>query len=55
MLYNSGYHTVTDVARAEPSDIENLFRNAVPFQRYFLDKCKIMFSVVKNTKYFYRG
>ncbi|CAG5132586.1 unnamed protein product [Candidula unifasciata] len=32
MLYNAGYHTVTDVARAESADIENLFKNAVPFQ-----------------------
>ncbi|BFZ09845.1 hypothetical protein BsWGS_12884 [Bradybaena similaris] len=32
MLYNAGYHTVTDIARAESADIENLFKNAVPFQ-----------------------
>lgn len=33
MLYNAGYISVVDVARADPIDVENLFKKAVPFQR----------------------
>ena len=33
LLYNNGFHSVADVAHAKPSDIENLLRIAVPFQR----------------------
>ncbi|CAL1548393.1 unnamed protein product, partial [Lymnaea stagnalis] len=32
MLYNAGYHTVADVARADAVDVENLFKKAAPFQ-----------------------
>ncbi|XP_059178781.1 DNA polymerase theta-like [Physella acuta] len=32
MLYNGGYHTVADVAKAEPIEVENLFKKASPFQ-----------------------
>ncbi|XP_012942327.1 DNA polymerase theta [Aplysia californica] len=32
MLYNAGYHTVADLARAEDLDIEDTLKKAVPFQ-----------------------
>ncbi len=34
LLYNNGYHSVSDVANARPADIENMLRIAVPFQRF---------------------
>ncbi|XP_055889745.1 DNA polymerase theta-like [Biomphalaria glabrata] len=32
MLFNAGYQTVADVAKAEVIDVANLFKKAVPFQ-----------------------
>ncbi|XP_071956971.1 DNA polymerase theta-like [Antedon mediterranea] len=32
LLYNSGLHTVANVAASNPAEIETLLRNAVPFQ-----------------------
>ncbi|XP_072036827.1 DNA polymerase theta-like isoform X3 [Amphiura filiformis] len=32
LLYNNGYHNVSDVANAKTTEIENLLRIAVPFQ-----------------------
>ncbi|XP_006825052.1 uncharacterized protein LOC100373645 [Saccoglossus kowalevskii] len=31
ILYNGGYHTIANIAQADPIDIENLLRNSVPF------------------------